>query len=545
MTTQSGVTSAGSDSSPRSGRFAPAPQQRNGDRKPALEPSRRQITTGFIIGRLIALGIAGAIALYAAPPLIQEKNWIGLAIMAAATVVVLYLYLSPRHVAAKYLVPGTLFLIAFQILPVLFTVSTAFSNFGDGHLGSKDDAIVAVQTSSVVQVPGSPEYLMTPATKDGKLVFLLVDTQTKAVQAGNQDGLTSVEGASLGFTGKVLSAPGYTVITDAPAHGEEISAFAVPTATGAIKAIGLSRAYEGKATRSYDAGCDCVTDTATGKTFTADEAQGSFIAADGERIAQGWRVNTGFKNFQRIFTDPTISKPFLKVLVWNFAFSGLSVLFQFMLGMLVAMAMHGVRLKARRLYRVLLVLPFAMPSFAMLLVWRDMFNTDFGLINRLLGTHIDWIGEPNTARFALILMNVWMGFPYMFLVTTGALQAIPSELTDASRVDGASGWQAYRRVTLPLLLVALTPLLIASFAYNFNNFNAIRLVSNGGPYDIDNNTVGATDLLISYTYRIAGFDSGTSRYGLAAAMSIFIFAIVATFSVIVFRKTRAQEEVYS
>src|SRR6185369_16349209 len=105
--------------------------------------------------------------------------------------------------------------------------------------------------------------------------------------------------------------------------------------------------------------CDCVTDSATGKKYFADEKAGAFIAADGERIAQGWRVSTGFKNFTRIFTDPTISKPFLRVLVWNVAFSGLSVLFQFMLGMLVAMALHGVRLKARRLYRVLLVLPYA------------------------------------------------------------------------------------------------------------------------------------------------------------------------------------------
>ncbi|MFD0595712.1 ABC transporter permease subunit [Catellatospora coxensis] len=118
-------------------------------------------------------------------------------------------------------------------------------------------------------------------------------------------------------------------------------------------------------------------------------------------------------------------------------------------------------------------------------------------------------------------------------------------LTDAARIDGASAWAGFRRVTLPLVLVALTPLLISSFGFNFNNFNNIKLVTNGGPYAVDNATVGATDLLISYTYRVAGFDSGVADFGFAAAISVFIFAIVATVSTVAFWRSRAQEEVYS
>ncbi|NUO55503.1 MAG: ABC transporter permease subunit, partial [Hamadaea sp.] len=180
---------------------------------------------------------------------------------------------------------------------------------------------------------------------------------------------------------------------------------------------------------------------------------------------------------------------------------------------------------------------------AMLLVWRDMFNKDFGLINNLFGWHIDWLGQPTTARMSLILVNLWLGFPYMFLVATGALQAIPKELTEASSIDGATPWQGFRRVTLPLLLVALTPLLISSFAYNFNNFNAIKLVTDGGPYAIDNATVGATDLLISYTYRLAF--GGIAQLGFAAAVSVIIFTLVAVMSIIGFRRSRSLEEVYS
>jgi arabinogalactan oligomer/maltooligosaccharide transport system permease protein len=132
----------------------------------------------------------------------------------------------------------------------------------------------------------------------------------------------------------------------------------------------------------------------------------------------------------------------------------------------------------------------------------------------------------------------------MFLVATGALQAIPRELGEASSVDGASPWQAFRRVTLPLLLVALSPLLISSFAYNFNNFNAIYLTTEGGPFPADNPAVGATDLLITYTFRLA-FGAAGAQYGFAAAISLFIFTIVAVVSAVSFRRTRQQEEVYS
>ena len=110
------------------------------------------------------------------------------------------------------------------------------------------------------------------------------------------------------------------------------------------------------------------------------------------------------------------------------------------------------------------------------------FNTDFGLINNLFGLDVDWFGGAGSARVAVILVQLWLGYPYMFLVATGALQAIPPELSEASRIDGASPWQSLRRVTLPLLLVALTPLLISSFAFNFNNFNAIYLTTDGGPF---------------------------------------------------------------
>ena len=507
--------------------------------------------SGLLV-RVVMLGLAAGIAVWAAFPLIAGGHWIGLGILVVTTAGIGYLYLTRRHVPAKYLVPGTLLLIAFQLFPVAYTAATAFTNFSDGHRGDKQDAITAIQTASVTQVPGSAEYALSIATTGdpatGPLVFLITDPATRAVSAGDADGLEPLAASDVTVTtsGRVTAADGYTVLNagQASARSQEITDLAVPTAAGAIRSSGLSRAYEGRASRAYDSTCDCVRDSATGQTWTADEELGSFVAADGQRLAQGWKVGVGFGNFTRLVTDSAIAGPFLRTLVWNLAFALASTGGTFVLGLLCAIALNSSRVRFRSGYRVLLVLPYAMPSFAMLLVWRDMFNTDFGLINNLFGLDVDWFGGAASARVAIIIVQIWLGYPYMFLVATGALQAIPGELTEAAGIDGASPWAAFRRVTLPLLLVALTPLLISSFAFNFNNFNAVYLTTEGGPFAADNPANGATDLLITYTYRLA-FGASGAQYGFAAAVSIFIFLIVAVISAVSFRRTRHQEEVYA
>ncbi|MEU7620304.1 ABC transporter permease subunit [Micromonospora rifamycinica] len=530
-------------------------QQAPGGGLPGTPRTARQhapITATGLVVKVVLLGLVAGIAIWAAFPLVAARLWGGLAVLAVTTVGLCYLYLTRRHIPAKYLVPGTIFLLAFQVFPVLYTASTAFTNFGDGHRGSKDDAIVAIESSSVKQVPGSVEYALAVATRGdpatGPLVFLVTDPTAGTVSAGDADGLRPLAAADVTVTpgGRVTAARGYTVLTfgQASVRSEEITGLVVPTPGGALRATGLSRAYEGRAIRAYDRSCDCVTDSETGRTWTADPTAGAFVAADGERLAQGWQVGVGLKNFARVLTDPDISGPFFGTLLWNFAFAIGSTGFTFGLGMAIALALHSPRMRGTNLYRVFLILPYAMPSFAMLLVWRDMFNTDFGLVNNLFGLGVDWFGEAWSARLAVLLVQLWLGYPYMFLVATGALQAIPKELTEATSVDGASPFQSFRAVTLPLLLVALSPLLIASFAFNFNNINAIWLTTEGGPFAPDNPTNGATDLLITYTYRLA-FGAQGAEFGLAAAVSIFIFAIVATVSAISFRRTRQQEEVYS
>jgi arabinogalactan oligomer/maltooligosaccharide transport system permease protein len=175
-------------------------------------------------------------------------------------------------------------------------------------------------------------------------------------------------------------------------------------------------------------------------------------------------------------------------------------------------------------------------------VWSGLLNDEFGLVNRLLPVDAPWLFDANWAKVSVLIVSVWLTFPYFFLVSLGALQSIPEELVEAARVDGGGPLQIFRRVTFPLLLVAVTPLLIASFAYNFNNFNIIYLLTKGGPAVGDQGVAGATDILISYTWKLA-FEAGKGQdYGLASAISIVIFGIVATISAASFWRSRSLEE---
>jgi ABC-type sugar transport system permease subunit len=178
-----------------------------------------------------------------------------------------------------------------------------------------------------------------------------------------------------------------------------------------------------------------------------------------------------------------------------------------------------------------------------------MLNAEFGVVNRFLQSIIGWAPrwttEPFWAQVAILLVNLWLGYPYFMLVASGALQSIPGDIYEAAMIDGATGWQRFRRITLPLLLVAVGPLLIASYVFNFNNFNLIYLFILGGPPIVGASTqAGHTDILISYVYKLAFESSGRGvQYGLASAISIIVFLIVAVITLLQYRFTNMWEEV--
>jgi len=363
---------------------------------------------------------------------------------------------------------------------------------------------------------------------------------------GSKDGLEPLPPGSAQISnGAVTAAQGYEVVkgNELFTIDAELNALTIPTGEGRfVKPEGLSIANEVQPTLVYDPKTDTFKDVETGTVYV-DNGEGSFESASGQVLEPGWRTHVGLANFKQILTDPLIRDPFVRVFVWTFVFAFLSVLIQFALGLFLAITLNKPDLKLRRMQRALLVLPFAIPAFLSVLVWQGLLNDEFGIVNQTLHTDIPWLFDPTWAKVSCILVNVWLGFPYWFLVCTGALQAVPEELSEAARVDGAGGFQVFRKVTLPLLLVATAPLLIASFAFNFNNFNNIYFLTGGGPYEVSQTVAGSTDILISYTYKIA-FQAGSgAEYGLAAAVSIFIFFIVAGISALSFWRTKALEEI--
>ena len=223
----------------------------------------------------------------------------------------------------------------------------------------------------------------------------------------------------------------------------------------------------------YSESKDSFTNVLTGDVYT-DNGVGNYANTKNrtEILQPGWRAPIWFSNYSKLLTDPQVRKPLIKVFIWTISFAFLTVLTQFALGLLIAVVMNR-KLFGRRIYRSIIILPYAMPSIMSILIWGGMFDTEFGAINHLFGTHIHWFQNPLFARAAVIIVNLWLGFPYFYLITSGALQAIPAELSEAAAIDGASPGQVFRKITLPLLLQVVSPLLVASFAFNFNNFNII------------------------------------------------------------------------
>jgi arabinogalactan oligomer / maltooligosaccharide transport system permease protein len=501
-----------------------------------------------LVAKLIFLGLVNALAIWAGAILAGDGNWVAVGVLVAATAAIDAIYLLPRRtLPAKFLIPGTLFLVAFQIVPIAYTVNVAFTNYSTGHILPRGEAIDGIQRNSLAVPPDGKTYTMAPARDaDGALVLILVDDTNEATFVGTREGLEPLpkDQVQLDETGLVTGAEGYEIIPvpNRFALERELVAYTVPTqGIAAIRPEGIEAAAELQPTLRYDERADTFTRISDGKVFS-DNAKGSFAAPDGEQLEPGWRTYIGWDNVSRVFTDPLFRDPFVRVFVWTLLFAVITVVGSFALGLFLAITLDK-KFRGQRFYRSILVVPYAIPSFLTILVWGGLLNDDFGVVNRVLHIDVPWLFDGTWAKVSIILVSLWLTFPYFFLVSLGALQSIPGELVEAAKVDGGGPWQVFRRITLPLLLVAVAPLMIASFAFNFNNFNNVYFLTQGGPAAEDGDVAGATDILISYTYKIA-FETGRGQdYALACTVSIFIFFIVATISAAAFWRSRSLENV--
>jgi len=545
-------------------------------------------STPSFSGTLWKLGVLGtvdAIAVTMIMVLIAQELLVQALLSILVLLIVNWIYLRKGGLPAKYLTPGVLFLIVFQVYVTMFSGYTAFTNYGSAHNGDKALAIQTIKNAAyrIVDGPdytinlvkddsdGSRAFLMTNNVdgkvsigKDGELPLPLGDNQftlsTECADKYAEDTETCAK-AALRAVGYTTQDPNNLSFVD-KAKYLEIRVITDPANPNVgLRTSDFYYALPSESTLVYDETADTFTalvDDDYGVFYAGDvfkPAQDGFYRLDGvlenDKLDGGWRVEVGLKNFETIFTDVQLRDPLVKVISWTFIFAISTVLTTFILGLFIALVFNHEKLRGKKFYRLVMILPYAFPGFLSAYVWVGLLNRENGFINTVIfgqmpgsEANFPWLLEEGPARMAVLLVNLWLGFPYMFLITTGALQSIPAELNEAAEIDGATGWQSFRLIKLPLLLISIAPLLIASFAFNFNNFTIIYLLTKGGPADsgITDYDVGGTDILITFVYKIA-FSGTGQNFGLASAFSILIFVVVATISLISFKRTKKFEEI--
>ncbi|MDR2044829.1 MAG: sugar ABC transporter permease [Clostridium sp.] len=240
----------------------------------------------------------------------------------------------------------------------------------------------------------------------------------------------------------------------------------------------------------------------------------------------------GFANYAAVFGS-SLAKVFLPVLGWTVCFALLSTAGAYFMGMGLAVLLNNPHMPEARFYRSLLIVPWALPATIAILSWQGLLNEQYGGINWLLSVFglggVPWMTDPFWARAGIIIVNVWLGFPYMLNVCHGGLQAIEKTLYEAAKIDGATGWQCFRTITFPLLVRLSLPLVVSSFASNFNNFGNIYMITQGGPARVGSQFAGSTDILASTIYKMTTW---SNRYEWSATLSVLSFLLVGTFTLI-------------
>jgi arabinogalactan oligomer/maltooligosaccharide transport system permease protein len=452
-------------------------------------------------------------------------------------------YFSKRTMPFKFLFPGMIFLVLFVIIPVAYTVEMSFFNYQSGNIISKDAAIVQLINNGLTPDAANTSYDMVLGTDKGVFTALLTNPVTHESFIATNSAVTSLAPGEFkqSANGDAVGIAGFTPYTPDQAANLDsvITAAKFPMPNGNfIQPQDSSTAALLTQSVHLDKTTGLLTDSNTSKTFK-DNGNGNFANVNNplDVLYPGWKTFNKFDNYSHLLSDPTVRGPFIGVFIWTFAFAISTVFLMFGFGLLLAIALDQ-DLRFKRFYRAIVILPYAIPSFMSILIWKGMFNRQFGAINGLFHTHIDFFNSPSLARMMVLIVNLWLGLPYFYLISTGALQAIPADLEEAAEMDGANPTQILRRIKLPLLLQILSPLLISSFAFNFNNFTLIYLLTGGGPTDsLHGQSAGATDILITYTYKTA-FSGSTQNYGLASAISMLIFVIVASLSIWSLRRSR-------
>jgi ABC-type sugar transport system permease subunit len=489
---------------------------------------------------------------------LASMGYIPLTIVFSIIIILITLsFLHPKLQHLRWMSVGLSAWLLFSIFPILFTIYNAFTNYGDGHLITQEQAVQQITKQTYLPETGKAYDWIGYRSADNDYLLWLKDVDgdtfiVRPIDSAEEEKILDVVPGENGIgelddIGAPVSIEGYTRLNPIlAATDQNLTNIKFGDPENTIQVRSPSEAAELVPLYQFNEEDGSFTDLATGKQYF--DIEGTWTARDGTQLIPGYNAVIGFDNFVEFVTSPGLRGPLVTIVIWNFLFATFSLLLTFSVGLLIAVIYGDPNFKGKKILRSLLIIPYTIPSLITILIWRGMLNPDLGVVNRIIesmfGISPDWFNVPTLARIAILIVNTWLGYPYWMLVTSGALQSIPSDIYEAAEVDGATGFQRFWRITLPLLLVSVGPLMIASFIFNFNNFNLIYAFINGGPpIPTATTTAGYTDIIISYVYNLA-FASGRGvQYGYASAISVVLFFLIAAMSLIQFRFTNMWEEV--
>ncbi|HEY0854632.1 MAG TPA: maltose ABC transporter permease MalF [Devosia sp.] len=490
---------------------------------PSVRPRR-----AIGLGDLIRTAIVGALALglmYIVWGLYLAGEPLFAAVTMALLVGIVIVFGSRRFYTARFVFPAVTAVLIFIALPVLYTSYVGFTNFGARNLLTFDRVVAYHLGQRTVDKSTERPFALVAA--DGGYQLFLPEGD-----GGLLSSIFTLDGTPVTLDmAPVTAAPAETVpMKDVVKFRNQLGAVTAKLPDGTeLQSSGL-RSFA-RVTSVYQRQDDgTLVNITDGSKLTPDDSVGFYRNEAGATVAPGWRVNVGLANFQRVLFNEGIRQPMLQIFLWTVAFALASVFFSFAVGITLASILQWPHLRGKSVYRILLILPYAVPAFISILVFRGLFNQNFGEINLILsglfGVKPNWFTDPTLARTMLIMVNIWLGYPYMMLLSMGYLQSVPQDHYKAAALEGSSPLRSFFSITLPQILPPFVPLLISSFAFNFNNVVIILLLTRGAP-DIPGTLIpaGQTDILGSFTFRMSFQDAGQS-FGIAGAISTMIFVLV-------------------
>ena len=444
-----------------------------------------------------------------------------------ATIGFALIYSSPRFYATRFIYPGLVAIALFVAFPIAYTVYLGFTNYSSLNLLTFERAQGVIMQAKVIDAATERPFALVRDDAAYR-VFLPAETGGFLSDPVPLDGTESNVPAN-----PVDTAPAETMaMRDVVPLRNALALVSVTLPDGVtLRQSGLRTFASVAPAWRLEADGRLVNVADETHLLTPDQRTGFYADETGQRVTPGWRVGVGFDNFRRIFTSEGIRAPMLGIFIWTVVFATLSVALTFAVGVLLAVVLQWPHLRGKAIYRLLLILPYAVPAFISILVFRGLFNQNFGEINMVLsglfGIAPNWTTDPMLARTMILIVNLWLGYPYMMVLAMGFLQGVPEDYKKAAALEGAGPLRVFFTITLPQIIPPFLPLLIASFAFNFNNLVLVLLLTRGGP-DMPGTVIpaGHTDILGSFVYRISFIDSG-QQFGLSGAITFIVFVIVA------------------